>query len=337
MEKEKAPEGAPLTIKNNNNKTNISPEEKLKKIKDPELRETLKRIYTKIQSKNFAEYEELKLEIESAPPPKPEQMKFSFLPQKLAKVSIFFPMSDKELKEERRRISRIENETSWGKVIVEGIKLAIFEEDILLSLFILLGKYPSNLQKFEEGFLLETNLMEIARILYFGKSYSKETYNRILNTLRHFQLVRFEIITDYWKKEKGEKIRMKKIRSIGGIISGFKYDEKTKNIQIYFNPLFMTFFLSSFLIPINFTIRRKLKRDGSKALLRFLRAHTKPQRMHILTILKAINYNIDQPLYLLRRKFKQFVSELKKHKILGPKTQIYPDDTVYFDLLKNDS
>jgi hypothetical protein len=87
------------------------------------------------------------------------------------------------------------------------------------------------------------------------------------------------------------------------------------------------------LTNINFTIRRKLKRDGSKALLRFISAHSQPEKMHILTVLNAINYNINQPMYLLRRRFKQFLFELKKVGVLGPKTKLFADDTVYFDIL----
>ncbi len=55
----------------------------------------------------------------------------------------------------------------------------------------------------------------------------------------------------------------------------------------------------------------------------------------ILTVLKAINYNIEQPTYALRRKFKQFIAELKRARVLGPKTKLYPDDTVFFDILAN--
>ena len=85
---------------------------------------------------------------------------------------------------------------------------------------------------------------------------------------------------------------------------------------------------------INFTLRRQLKKDGSKALMRFLATHTRPKRMHILTVLNAINFNIKQPMNQLRFKLKDFIKELKKNKVLGPKTKIYLDDTVYFDVLQ---
>ena len=55
--------------------------------------------------------------------------------------------------------------------------------------------------------------------------------------------------------------------------------------------------------------------------------------MNTLTVLKAINYNTDQPMYELRRKLRQFISELKTHGILGNKTKVYENDTVYFDIL----
>ena len=120
---------------------------------------------------------------------------------------------------------------------------------------------------------------------------------------------------------------------IAAIIQRYDYDHKTHSLKIKFNPDFFAFFLESMLTGINFTLRRQLKKDGSKAIMRFLATHTNPKRMHILTVLKAINYNIDQPMYRLRSRVKEFIKELKKNKVLGSKTKLYSDDAVYFDVL----
>jgi hypothetical protein len=55
--------------------------------------------------------------------------------------------------------------------------------------------------------------------------------------------------------------------------------------------------------------------------------------MHILTVLNAINFNTNQPMFKLRQLFKSFLKELKDHHVLGPKTRIHDDDTVTFDIL----
>ncbi len=237
-------------------------------------------------------------------------------------------MSDKELKEERRLIQKLEHESSWGKITIEGVKLAIFEEDIFLTLMTIAKKK----MKFVDGqYLLEINMKEVIHLLYGTSGYStKKAIDLIIRALDHFQLVKFTI-TLFDKKNELKKEGLR--GSIGNIIQSHYYDPKTQNLKIKFNPDFCAFFLESMLTNINFTVRRSLKRDGSKALLRFLSTHTQPGRMHILTVLNAINYNINQPMYALRRRFKQFIAELKKNGVLGPKTKLYTDDTVYFDIL----
>lgn len=260
--------------------------------------------------------------------PKAEQQIFSFLPHQLAKTSIFFPMSDRQLKEENRLISKIEHETGWGKVVIEGIKLAIFEEDVLLALLSLLKDNPSEVREAS----LKININNIVNILYGARGYSKQNEEVILNTLNHFQLVSFRFILGDWQKRGKERLKVERIRSIGSIISAYNYDTGTKDLKIYFNPHFLAFFLESMLTTISLSLRRQLKKDGSKALLRFLETHTNPGRMHILTVLNAINYNVNQPMSELRRRFKSFLSELKKHGILGKKTSLSNEDVVYFHI-----
>ena len=310
----------------------ISEEKSLELVKDPGLKKLLTNILDKVQHEDVCkEAEEVKKKIIKSPKP-PEQTIFAFIPHEMAKVSIFFPMSDRELKEENRKISRIEQETGWGKIVIEGIKLAIFEEDMFLTLIkIAMGKTESSNGKY----ILKTNMKAIVNLLYGSSGYTKQSFKRVERALQHFQLVRFELTTYDWKKEGKERLKTRVVRSIGNIVQSYKYDEKTKDLVIYFNPQFFVYFLESMLTGINLTLRKKLKKDGSKAIMRFLATHTNPKRMHILTVLKAINYNIDQPMYALRRRFKQFITELKKNKILGPKTKIYSDDTVYFNILKS--
>lgn len=297
---------------------------------DPKLKVILDRIEKKAKDGSIQkEVEEFKNEIIKIPE-RPEQMVLSFIPHQMAKVSIFFPMSDRELKEESRIINKMEHKTGWGKVVIEGIKLAIFEEDVFLALLYLA---KDSHKKFQDEFILETNINKVVNIMYGLKGYSKRNREVILRTLKHLELVSFDLIIGEWKKKGKERLMTKKIRSIGNIVSGFNYDEDSKSLKIFFNPRFFVYFLESMLTNINFTKRRKLKKDGSKALLRFLAAHNEPGKMHILTVLNAINFNTNQPMFRLRDLMRSFIRELKKNKVLGNKTKLYKDDTVYFDVL----
>ena len=300
----------------------ITDEKSLELVKDPGLKKLLANILNKVQHEDiYKEAEEVKKRIINTPK-RPKQTVFAFMPHEMAKVSIFYPMSDRELKEDRRIIQKLlAVESDWGRVEIEGIKLAIFEEDVFLALLKIAEDKPSYLG---EPYMLKTTMQEIAKLLYGHAGYTKKVYELIIRSLKHFQLVRFSIALKGDKKPGGG--------SIGNIIQSFYPENPTRDVEIYFNPHFCIYFLKSMLTGINFTLRRQLKKDGSKALMRFLATHTRPKRMHIITILRAINYNIDQPMYALRRKLKQFITELKKNKVLGPKTKTYSDDTVYFDV-----
>jgi hypothetical protein len=296
---------------------------------DPALQTVLSRLEQTLKTHWAKETETFKKEILSSPG-QPEQLIFSFLPHQLAKTSIFFPLSDRELKEENRRIHRLEHNTAWGKIIIEGIKLAIFEEDILLALLYLAKDHT---QKDGDGrYALKIRMPEVAKILYQNKSYTKTTYQRIDKALAHFGLVRFEIIVNTLQKK--ERAFEEKKTSINGILSGHTYLPASQELTIYWNDRFFAYFLESMISNINLTLRRQLKKDGSKALLRFLSTHSKPDRMHILTVLNAINYNTEQPMFRLRSHLKAFAAELKQHGVLGPKTKIFNDDTIYFDIQK---
>lgn len=299
-------------------------EKALDSVKDPAFKEMLTNVWKNVKNSDiYKEAEEIKNKIIKTPN-RPEQLIFSFLPHELAKVSIFFPMSDKELKEEKRIIQKIEQESSWGKIVIEGIKLAIFEEDVFLAL---MNIVKNKIKSINEQYLLETNVKDVDNLLYGRSGYTKRTTNLILRSLDHFGLVSFKLTLYKDQKKKGPEI------FISGIIQRYDYDPNTQNLKIYFNPHFFSFFLESMLTNINFTLRRKLKKDGSKAILRFLTAHNHPNRMHILTVLNAINFNTNQPTFRLRSRLKDFIKELKKNEILGPKTKLYNDDTVYFDVL----
>ncbi|MBU2568210.1 MAG: hypothetical protein KJ967_05525 [Elusimicrobia bacterium] len=290
-------------------------------IEDQSLKKIFARIDKTIVQKGslWEETEKIKKALASSPK-KEEQQVFAFIPHEMAKVSIFFPMSKKEMKEERREVTNFEHHTNWGSIVITGVKLAIFEEDVFLALMKLAR---DKAQYINNQFVLGTSTSEIAKLLYGRAGYTKTAYEGIKKALEHFGLINFKLKLSKAKKE----------IFIASVIQRYDFEETTGSLKIKFNPDFCAFFLESMLTGINFTIRRKLKKDGSKALLRFLATHRNLQRLHILTALKAINYNIEQPMFRLRSKIKEFVNELKKENVLGPKTKIYSDDTVFFDTL----
>lgn len=304
-----------------NKQNDLTMDQAIGAVKDHSLKEIFARIdKTIVQSGGiWEEAEEIKKTIASSPK-KEEQQIFAFIPHEMAKVSIFFPMSKKEMKEERREVKNLEHQTNWGSIVITGVKLSIFEEDVFLALMKLArdkAKYINN------QFILETTVPEMAKLLYGQAGYTKTAYDGIKKALEHFGLITFKL----------KLLKAKKEIFIASVIQRYDFEETTDRLKIKFNPDFCAFFLESMLTGINYTIRRKLKKDGSKAILRFLATHRNLQRLHILTVLKAINFNIEQPMFRLRSRVKEFISELKEQRVLGPKTRMYSDDTILFDTL----
>jgi len=265
---------------------------------DPGLKSALDKLLVTIQNKPGSPEpngsDEFKNEILKKVQPTEEQFVMAFIPHQMAKISIFFPMSRRELEDKNRKISRVEHKTSWGKVAVEGIKLSITEEDIFLAIMMIVKKNPNKVTAIKGLPTLQCNMKEIARRLYGRQGYTEQSYCRILKALDHFALVRFEIATGTWRKKGKEKFIREQKYSIGNIVTAHKYNDKTGSLLIHFNPIFLDYFGQSMLTNINFTLRRQLKKDGSKAALRFLSTHNKPSQMHIKTfsiIGQSILYN----------------------------------------------
>ena len=259
---------------------------------------------------------------------RPEEIVYSLIPHEMAKVSIFFPMSDQELRADRRIMQKIETESKWGRAVVRGVKLSIFEEDVVLALLTLAktGLNPTNTE-----LILDTSLPKIAKFLYSSKDgYNQKTYASISQAVQNLGLINFTIslyTSDGITKKIGKEV------SVSSIIQSYVFNAEGKTLRIKFNPDFFLYLGSSNLTSINFSLRRHLKKAGSKALLRFLATHRNPSKMQMITVLNAINFNTKQPLFTLRRFLKNFITELKKHGVLGPKTKLYPDDLVYFDVV----
>lgn len=300
----------------------------------PSIRKSIERAEKAIlQSGGFKEVKEIEKEIlaKVEASPQDKQQEFSFIPNQMAKTSIFFPISKKDQSLEHRLISKIEQVTPWGQFTITGVKLSILDEDVLLALISLIKTDP--FKPSDNGYLLETNMKKILHILYGREGYSQKNESVILGSLQRFSLIGFELKIGEWRKKGKERLKAERILYIGGILNDYHYKgiENQKKLKIYFNSSFIKYLLQSQITYMDINIRRKLKKEGSKALYRFLSTHTQPNSMHLLTVLSAINWNTKQPLYTLRKQLKNILKELRDHKLIGTKTYLNSHDMVHFE------
>jgi hypothetical protein len=256
-----------------------------------------------LKSNNFISkaVNEAKAEILKQIPDPPEQGVFSFLPTTLTRISPFFPMSRRELKD-RPFKSGMTWETSWGKITVTSGNecLSIYDETVLLAVLELIKKYNS------ESF--EVSTYELAKQLTKNKP-SKSTYNAIWKSLERLMNTVFKVEIS---KGKG-KSRKVKTEMMGNILSFAEREHETNKLNVALNIYFVEMFGAGFITNLDLKLRSSLKGDTSKALYRFFQSHRSYEyTCHFLTIAGAINLDRNLPNFEIRKRIRKGLAELKK-------------------------
>lgn len=255
---------------------------------------------------------------EQSPDPA-KQGVFSFLPTTLTRTSPFYPMSKREMKNRSLPPGGLSWETSWGRIIIKGEKLSIYDESVLLAVLFLMKRHGK-----ETTF--KTTRHEICKVL--SVTPAKNTYQAIWGGLD--RLTGTKINLEIWgdTKGKGEKKKTKR-RMINTILSGAIEDEGTGKLLITVNPYFLDMYAESLVTNINLKLRASLKGDISKALYRFYRSQRGlTYDCHLVTLCQAINLNMDMELFRLRARIRTGLRELKKAGYLKKRSAVTKSDIV---------
>lgn len=279
-------------------------------IKDKELRETLDRIGEKIKAEAASPSEaskQLKALIAEYPEEKVQHY-LGFVPTPMARTSPFFPMSDREKAHRPQEIISVK--TPWGKIEVSGPRLSIFEEDVLLAILAILKvtKGPEEIETPKgRTYTIKTSMAGICKYLRLKPEkriyrYIEEAIKRLAGTL---------VTLEVNEPIKGKRRGRPKISMGGTMLAGWSWDKVAGKMTITLNPYFYETFKEGLLTFLDLTLRRRLKGEISKALLRFYESHRANPVMHILTIADAINLR-DLPPFRLRARMKKALKELEK-------------------------
>lgn len=241
--------------------------------------------------------DEAKQIIGQSPPPPHEQMMFSFMPTRLTRTSPFFPMSRKDMK--NRPYEEIEWTTSWGMMKIEGKRLSIYDESVLLSLLVLVKKHR------QMGF--ETTQNELCKI---AKTHTgRDTYRAIWESIKRLAKTSIDL-----EIMEGKGRNRKPIKQMTGPILAFgERNPKTGKLKVEFNSYFLEMYAASFITILDLDLRASLKGDIAKALYRFyISQRDFKYSCHILTLAKAVNINPNLPLHKIRERIRTGNRELKK-------------------------
>ena len=239
-------------------------------------------------------------------PDPPGQKTFSFLPTAMTRISPFFPMSRRELKD-RPFKAGLTWETSWGKITVESGSnecLAILDETIMLAVLELIKR--------QKSFDVECSAYEIGKIIQ--KNPNKGTYDTVWRSLKMLMKTIFTL--EIWEGNGKDRKPVKTM--VGNILTLIMKDHKTNRLDISMNPFFGRMFAEGFITNIDMNLRRRLKGDVSKALYRFFQSHRDYQySCHFLTIAGAINLDVvGLPSSEIKKRLRKAMAELRREGFL---------------------
>jgi len=238
--------------------------------------------------------DEVKVFISKQSPEAPVQQIFSFLPTKMTRVSPFFPLSKREMKD--RPLEKLTWETSWGRLTVSGERLSIYDESMLLAVLVLMRK--------KQAGTFQTTRYEICQIMNVKPA--KDTYHAIWESLK--RLTKTGIDLEAWEG-KGKK-RQAKVEMTATILSGAIH---TEQFQITVNPYFFEMYAEGFLTNLDLKFRASLTGDITKALYRFYEGQRETNyQCHLLTLAKAVNLNVEMEVFRLRSRIRTGLKELKR-------------------------
>ena len=235
-------------------------------------------------------------------PPEQKQLSFSFLPVDMTRISPFFPMSKTEMGD--RPLEKLRWENSWGVIDIQGERLSIFDESVLLAVL--------KLTKIKRSFTLVTTRNEICTTM--GVSPSKDSYVAIWNCLK--RLIYTGVGLELWEgkgKQRKTVIRMAHTMLTGSI-------ENRDKLTITVNPYFEKMFLDNFTTSIDMDFRSSLKGDITKALYRFYEGQSQDIfKCHIDKLCAAVNIDKKLPKFTIRRHIRSGIKELidKKYLVSG--------------------
>lgn len=218
--------------------------------------------------------------------PEVEQYVFSFMPTEMARTSPFFPMSRRDMKQERP-FEIMQFDTSWGHILIKGQRLSMYDESVLLAVLSVIKKNRA-----------ETVSITPYRICQLmGVNPARDTYKAIWGAIKRLTGTYVEI-------------SVKESRTIfGTIFSGGSTGPKEDG-HVTVNPYFLRTLAAGFM-NVNMTFRSQLKGDLAKALYRFiLSQRPNPYECHILKLARAVNLE-EEKRSRLRYKIRMALKELK--------------------------
>jgi hypothetical protein len=241
------------------------------------------------------------------------------LPTDLTRLSPFFPLNRNQSRGNDALLENQEITNSWGRIILTGPKLSIFEEDIFLA-SLALASGPDGFV-IEEGrerptFGYQGPMSKISDVLGYSRGGAQNRHIR-----RSLELLSGSSVE--LRPNKGECFTL-------GLLEKFSWNKK-QQLTIVFDPFFYKKYQERRCTFIDIKKRQLLKRPTSKALHRFMLSQRSGiWRGSMNTLAKALNLNQQQKPKYMRRQLNDAIKEQVQHGLLQSKSTLdHRTDTIH--------
>jgi hypothetical protein len=226
------------------------------------------------------------------------QRLFSFMPTLMTRVSPFH-FQHRGMAKNWPLLRLDSGESShWGRMVVVGELLVIFDETILLCLLALLSHYQSQ--------VFATSQQELCNIANEKPSAAK--FNAIWKSIQRLAGTRIDLALISGKGKQRKAVK----HMTGNILSYADCDPEAGTVRVAINPYFLEMYGQSFVTNIDLRFRSTLKGDVSKAIYRFFQGQLDAQHtMPIERLAQAVNLDkTDADSQRVRAKVRQALKEL---------------------------
>lgn len=239
------------------------------------------------------------LPAKGAPPQEQGFLAFAPMPTELCRISPFFPMSRNEMANRAFIEDLVISKNAWGQISYTGPKLSTHEEDALMAVLAAI-----NAMYEKDSYTYEGPGLPLLKLMGYEKP-AKNHYTMLERALKRMASSVFDM-------------EIKSVsRTIENVITHVSVDPKTRKFKVVINPYFYEKYIAGNVTLMDVLERQKLKKPTAKCLYRFMQSHReRTWQGHFLTLAAALNINIEQPQFELRRQLKGAIAELKKHGML---------------------
>lgn len=240
------------------------------------------------------------------------------LPTPLCRVSPFFILPRKDLKNRKfvRDLTIVQN--SWGEINYTGPILSIFEEDLILAILAIADPHTLS---------YSGPIYPILKLL--GLTRGKKNYRRIISATKLLMASCIEI------KECRSKKKNETTIIFTHLLQGAGWKEKEKIYDVQLHEAFRGYFSQNRITTLDLKIRTSLTSGVAKAIHRFIMSHDATRwEGDTKKLEKAINLNQDQPDKEKKRTLKDAIQQLINKNILHPKSGIGDNSLVLLQRIR---